>query len=152
MGNYNKYYKCIARSVDHIFKSFLKDNSIQEVFESQSSEKDPKVSIEIEGTLSGEIILNIPEKTLNLITRFFIPGANGRSLKNHHPDVAGELANMISGTFANQLQFINHRLRLSAPEYNDDPLTIKAFYENVNISFSSNFGGFDIDLYYKENL
>ena len=66
------------------------------------------------------------------------------------PSVAGEIANLITGTFANQLQFDDYDIVLSPPEFNDDPILMKALYDNVNLSFSSSFGGFDIDLYYKE--
>ncbi len=152
MSRYNTYYKCIVRSVDHIFKNFFKDELIDEVFDAQSSSNDPVVSVEINGSLTGEIIINIPVKTLNLLIKEMIPDANPRSLKKHHADVAGELANLITGTFANQLQFIKHKVRLYPPDFNDDPIKIKALYENINISFTSSFGGFDVDLYYKETI
>lgn len=150
MDNYDRYSKYIARSVDHIFKNFLNDHSIQEVFETQSRASDPKVTVEISGSMTGEIIINLPAKTLNLLTKKVIPGVGNRSLKKYHEDVAGEIANLITGTFANQLQFFDHHVRLSAPDFNDDPIVLKTFYENINLSFSSDLGGFDIDLYYKE--
>jgi CheY-specific phosphatase CheX len=150
MSNYDRYSKYIARSVDHIFKNFLNDNSIHEVYETQSRKNDPKVTVEISGSMTGEIIINLPSKTLNLITRKVIPGVSNKSLKKHHEDVAGEIANLITGTFANQLQFFNHNIRLSAPDFNDDPIVLKTFYENINLSFLSDLGGFDVDLYYKE--
>lgn len=150
MDNYQKYSSYIVRSVDHIFKNFLNDSSLQEVYEAQSSQTDPKISVEIEGTLYGEIIFNIPVRTLNKITKRILPSANPRSLKKHHVDIAGELANLITGTFANQLQFLQHNVRLSAPDFNDDQIALKTFYQNINLSFRSGFGGFDVDLYYKE--
>ncbi len=152
MSNYRKYSHLIVRSVDHIFKNFLNDTRIEEVFEAQSSGKDSKVAIEIEGTLSGELVFNIPVKTLDLITKKMIPDLTSRAVRQYHHDVAGEIANLISGTFANQLQFLKHEVRLSPPEIDDDPISLKTFYENINLSFKSSFGGFDIDLYYKENI
>ncbi|MGV7929948.1 MAG: chemotaxis protein CheX [Spirochaetota bacterium] len=151
MSNYERYSRFIVRSVDHIFKNFLNDPTIEEVYESQSSEVDRKVAIEIEGTISGELVINLPQKTLGLITRRMVQNDNPRALKKYYNDVAGELANLISGTFANQMQFLNHELRLSPPEVEEDPISLKTFYENINLSFKSSFGGFDIDLYYKEN-
>lgn len=151
MSNYERYSRFIVRSVDHIFKNFLNDHTIEEVYESQSTEVDRKVAIEIEGTISGELVINLPQKTLGLITRRMVQNDNPRALKKYYNDVAGELANLISGTFANQMQFLNHELRLSPPEVEEDPITLKTFYENINLSFKSSFGGFDIDLYYKEN-
>jgi CheY-specific phosphatase CheX len=151
MNSYNRFSLYIVRSVDHIFKTFLNDESIREVFEAQSTEDDHKVCIELQGTINGEIIINIPEKTLNRLTKKILPSINNRSIKRHHEEVAGEIANMITGTFANHLQFIKHNVRLSAPEYNDDPISLKTFYDNINLSFNSELGGFDIDLYYKEN-
>ena len=150
MSNYNRYYHCIVRSVDHIFKNFLNDTSIEEVYETQSPKNAHNVTIEIEGTISGELILNFPLKTLNHLTKKFNPAANPRSLKKFHADVAGEIANLITSSFANQLQFIKHDIKVSPPEYDDDSIRIKALYENINVSFSSSFGGFDIDLYYRE--
>ncbi|MDY6934405.1 MAG: chemotaxis protein CheX [Spirochaetota bacterium] len=151
MNNYNRYYRCIVKSVNHIFHNFLQDDSIEEAFESQSTKKSQMVSIEIDGTISGELILNFPIKTINLLTKRFIPNANSRSTKKQRADVAGELANMITSSFANQLQFIKHDIHISAPEFDDDPIQVKALYENVNVSFTSRFGGFDLDLYYKKN-
>ncbi|HSV97369.1 MAG TPA: chemotaxis protein CheX [Spirochaetota bacterium] len=151
MSNYERYSRFIVRSVDHIFKNFLNDHTIEEVYESQSTEVDRKVAIEIEGTISGELVINLPQKTLGLITRRMVQNDNPRALKKYYNDVAGELANLISGTFANQMQFLNHELRLSPPEVEEDPIALKTFYKNINLSFKSSFGGFDIDLYYKEN-
>lgn len=151
MSNYERYSRFIVRSVDHIFKNFLNDPTIEEVYESQSSEVDRKVAIEIEGTICGDLVINLPQKTLGLITRRMVQNDNPRALKKYYNDVAGELANLISGTFANQMQFLNHELRLSPPEVEEDPISLKTFYENINLSFKSSFGGFDIDLYYKEN-
>jgi len=51
MSNYERYSRFIVRSVDHIFKNFLNDHTIEEVYESQSTEVDRKVAIEIEGTI-----------------------------------------------------------------------------------------------------
>ncbi len=151
MSNYEKYSRFIVRSVDHIFKNFLNDANVEEVYESQfSGDKGSSVAIEIEGTLSGELIFYMPVRTLDLITRKMVPHVSGKSIKKHHPDIAGEIANLISGTFANQLQFLKHNVRLSAPEFDDDPIALKAFYENINLSFKTSYGGFDIDLYYKE--
>jgi CheY-specific phosphatase CheX len=147
----DRYSKYIARSVDHIFKTFLNDAAIKEVFESQSSKTAHKVMIEIGGTLTGELIINFPPKTLNLLTSQFINSKNPRTIRKNHKDVAGELANLITGTFANQLQYIDHNICVSTPEFDDDPISIKTLYENINLSFSSSYGGFDVDLYYKED-
>jgi len=150
MGDYAIYSKYLVRSVNHIFKQFLGDASIEEVYETQCSPRDPRVAVEISGTLKGEIIINLPVKTLNVITKKFIGERDSRSIKKYHLDVAGELANLITGTFANQLQYNNHSVILSPPEFEEDPITIKALYDNVNLSFNSAFGGFDVDLYFKE--
>ena len=150
-NRYNIYSRCIVRSVNHIFKKFLEDESVEEIYETQSSGRDTWVAVEIEGTINGEIIINLPKNTLNMITQKFIKKSDVRVLKKHHHDVAGELANLITGTLANQLQYADHEIRLLPPEFNDDPISIKALYDNINLSFCSRFGGFDIDFYYKEN-
>jgi len=151
MSGYERYSKYLVRSVNHIFKHFLDDSSVEEVYETQSTDKDPHVAVEIDGTLSGEIMINLPKKTLDLITRKFIRSDDPRYIRKSYNDVAGELANLITGTFANQMQYANHEIKLNAPEFNDDPITMKALYENINLSFNSIYGGFDIDFYYKEN-
>lgn len=151
MNNYDKYSKCIVRSVGHIFKNFLDDGMVEEVYTSQSSPKDHKVAVEIEGTIQGELVINLPDKTLALITKKFINKSDAKSIKKSYSDVAGELANLITGTFANQLQYADHEILLSPPEFNYDLETMKALYENINLSFNSKYGGFDIDLYYKNN-
>ncbi len=150
MNNYDRYSKYLVRSVNHIFKHFLDDLSVEEVFESQSNGKDPLVTVEIAGTLVGEIIINLPKKTLDQITMKFINSRDLKAIRKNHGDVAGELANLITGTFANQMQYMEHDIRLNAPEFNDDPIGMKALYENINLSFNSKYGGFDIDFYYKE--
>jgi CheY-specific phosphatase CheX len=151
MSSYEAYSKILTKSVTHIFQKFLHDEKLAEVYEGQSNGKDPKVAVEISGTLKGEIIINMPQKTLTQISRKFIGDPKARITKNVSADVAGELANLITGTFANLMQYARHDIRLSPPEFNDDPITMKALYNNVNISFLSSYGGFDIDLYYRDN-
>ena len=146
----DRYSKYLVRSVNHIFKHFLDDASIEEVYETQSGTKDPLVVVEINGTMKGEIIINLPKKTLDGITMKFVNSSDVKTIRKYHGDVAGELANMITGTFANQMQFLKHDIKLNAPEFNDDPISMKTLYENINLSFSSKFGGFDIDFYFKE--
>lgn len=148
MSSSERYSEFIVRSVDHIFKKFLQDEYIEEVYETQTGSEDHQVAVEIGGTLQGEIVINLPDHTLNLLTKKFI--GNRKSPKKHYGDVAGEIANLITGTFANQLQFDDHDITLSPPEFDDDPIAMKALYDNINLSFSSSYGGFDIDLYYKE--
>ena len=150
MDNYERYSKYLVRSINHIFQQFLDDQSIEEVFEAQSKDSDPCVAVEIQGTIRGEIVINLPKKTLDMITKKFINKSDTRSIRRSHGDVAGELANLITGTLANQLQYAEHEIRLSPPEYNEDPITIKALYENINLSFNSKYGGFDVDFYYKD--
>ncbi len=149
MDRNDRYSLYLVRSVNHIFSHFLDDPSVEEVFESQAADKDPSVAVEINGTLAGEIIINLPKGTLDQITMKFINSGDSKIIKKYHSDVAGELANLITGTFANQMQYIAHNLRLHAPEFNDDPITLKTLYENINLSFVSKYGGFDIDFYYK---
>lgn len=150
MSNYKRYSKYIVRSVNHIFKNFLNDETIKEVYETQSKKKDPQIAVEIEGTLIGEIVINMPVSTLDLITKQFINKSDKRSIRRYHSDVAGELANLITGTFANQLQYAQHEIQLAPPEFNDDPISLKTLYDNINLSFKSSYGGFDIDFYYKD--
>jgi len=151
MNEYEIYSKILTKSVNHIFKRFLNDNDIIEVFESQAKENDPLVAVEITGSLSGELIINIPQKTLDQISRKFIGNPKAKISKSIRVDIAGELANLITGTFANLMQYAEHDLILSPPEFNDDPINIKTLYDNVNISFISSFGGFDVDFYYRAN-
>lgn len=151
MSDYEAYTKILTKSVNHIFKQFLNDTHISEVFESQASEKDHQVAVEIRGTLKGEVIINMPQKTLTQISRKFIGDPKAKITKSINADVAGELANLITGTFANLMQYADHDLILSPPEFNDDPISMKALYDNVNMSFTSSYGGFDIDFYYRDN-
>lgn len=150
MSDTDRYSKYLVRSVNHIFKHFLDDASVEEVYETQSKEKDPLVVVEIGGTMKGEIIINLPKKTLDGITMKFINSDDVKTIRKYHGDVAGELANLITGTFANQMQFLKHDIKLNAPEFNDDPIAMKTLYENINLSFCSKYGGFDIDFYYKD--
>jgi CheY-specific phosphatase CheX len=151
MKEYETYSKILTKSVNHIFKKFLNDNDIAEVYESQATKSDPLIAVEINGTLRGEVIINMPQKTLDQISRKFIGNPKAKITKSMRVDIAGELANLITGTFANLMQYAEHNLLLSPPEFNDDPINLKTLYENVNISFISSYGGFDIDFYYRED-
>lgn len=151
MSGRQTYSKMITHAVSYIFKHFLDDASISEIYETQSSEKSYITAVEIKGTLKGEILISMPMATLELITRKFAGKTKGKALERSCQDVAGELTNMITGTFANQMQFAGHNLYLQPPEVNEDPISMKALYENINLSFSSAFGGLDVDLYYKES-
>ena len=151
MNEYETYSKILTKSVNHIFKKFLNDNSIVEVYESQAKKNDPLVAVEIRGTLYGEITINMPQKTLDQISKKFIGNQKAKVSKSTSVDIAGELANLISGTFVNLMQYAEHDLTLLPPEFNDDPINMKTLYDNVNISFTSSFGGFDVDFYYRVN-
>ena len=81
MENYDRYSKLIIKSVNYIFKNFLFDNSIKEIYESETTENDPRISIEIDGRIEGEIIINFPTKTLNQITKHFYQKSSQKTLK-----------------------------------------------------------------------
>ncbi len=149
MNDYDVYSKVLIKSVRHIFSTLLKDKTIEEIYETQTSEQDPKVAVELNGSLQGEIIISLPSDTLKQISKFFVGTSKKRVTNNVVVDVGGELANLITGTFANLMQYAEHELLLSPPEFNEDPIQIKALYSNINLSFLSSYGGFDIDLYYR---
>ncbi|MDA3899939.1 MAG: chemotaxis protein CheX [Spirochaetes bacterium] len=156
MSNYaRKYAKGVENSVKHIFSNFLNDQSVSEVYNSQTHKDDSKrqtVWIEIDGSFEGEIVILFPEETLKNLTKHFSPKVRVNALKAAMRDVSGELANQITGTLANQLQYIDHKVRLAPPEFDEDPIQVKAFYDNISISFATSYGGFDIELYYKDGL
>jgi CheY-specific phosphatase CheX len=145
-----KYEKALVRSVIHIFTNFFSDESIKEEYSTQTSEDDTKVWIEISGTFAGEVEITLTKATLNGLIKKFHPRVQDRYLSKHKADVIGELANLITGTLANQLQYLNHDIRLSPPEFEEDPIQMKALYKNINCSFLCSYGGFDVDLYYKD--
>ena len=150
MSYYKKYSKCLERSVKHIFQTFLGDSSIEEVVQCQSDEDDFVVWIEFNGSIEGEIEIRFPEETLNHITKIFVSGK--KQQRKAYRDIAGEIANQVTGTLANQLQYIKHEMILSAPEFDEDPIQLKTLYDNISLSFMSAFGGFDIETYFKDKL
>ena len=150
MSLYQDYANLMKKSINHIFASLFNDQSIKEVYDSLIHEKSTQVAVEFKGTLRGEIIIKLPKKTLTGMARKFITSPNSRISKKVSEDVAGEIANLITGTFANQLQYLNHEIILLPPEINNDPISMKALYENINLSFQSDFGGFDIDLFFRK--
>lgn len=150
MNDYDRYSVLLVRAVKHIFKKFLDDNNLEEIYETQTSKSDPSAAVEIDGSLSGELIITFPIDTLASITAQFTGSSDHKVIGESLGDVAGEMANLITGTFANQMQYADQDILLSPPEFNEDPIEVKTLYENINLSFDSDFGGFDIDLYYKE--
>lgn len=150
MDNYTRYNKYLFRSAKHIFNNLLKDDSLEEVYEpGKVKGKKRTVSIKLDGTMSGELIISIPNATLESMTKKIVPGHKSTEKRNHE-DVAGELANQICGTFVNQLQFMQHNVYLSAPEFDEPQVTVRALYQNINLSMTSTFGEFEIDLYYQD--
>ncbi|MFW5807944.1 MAG: chemotaxis protein CheX [Spirochaetota bacterium] len=145
-----KYEKALVRSVLHIFNNFFSDETAEEAYQTQSSSSGDHVWIEIAGSFSGEIVISLPHDTLVNLIRIFHPRSQEKTLMKHKNDVIGEMANLITGTFANQLQYLNHDIRLSPPEFDEEPIQMKALYHNINCSFMTTYGGFDVDLYYKE--
>ena len=146
--NYRKYSKCLERSVKHIFTNFLGDASVKTVAEA-CKKADYKVWLEIEGSFCGEIFLKFPDGTMKKITEQLYSDVKGKALKQASMDIMGELANMITGTFANQLQFLNHDLILNAPEFENDPIPMKALYENISLTFESDFGLFEAEVFFR---
>ena len=145
------YAKFLLRAVKYIFKRFLEDETIKEVFEFNAKGKVNQIIVEISGTLRGEIIIHLPQDTLKQITKKFINASNEKTLRTHYKDVGGEVVNQVTGTFANQMQYEGHNITLSPPEFNDDPISMKALYENINMCFDSGYGPFEVDLYFREN-
>ena len=145
------YAKFLLRAVKYIFKKFLEDENIKEVFEFNTKGKLNQIIIEISGTLRGEIIIHLPQNTLKQITKKFIGTSDEKKLRQYYKDVSGEVVNQITGTFANQMQYEGHNIILTPPEFNDDPISMKALYENINMYFDSSYGPFEVDLYFREN-
>lgn len=147
-----KYNKGLERAVLHIFNNFLSDSSIKEVTESQSGKKSHIVWIEMNGTFEGEMQITLCDSMIGELVHLFHKDETLKKTKALIKDVSGEIANLISGTFVNQLQYIGHDIRVSPPEFEEDPISMKALYENISLSFVSVYGGFDIDIYYKDYL
>jgi CheY-specific phosphatase CheX len=149
-ANYRKYNQCLERAVKHIFNNLFDDQSIDEVFELPDFTSHCTVTIEIDGSLKGVLRIQLPPKTIKTLTRKFFPGIKTKDEISKVEDVAGEMGNLIAGTLANQLQFINHSIRLFPPEFGDDLVGLTTFYENINMLFNSIYGPFIIDLFYKD--
>ena len=147
----DKYAKFLLKAVKYIFKKFLEDENIKEVFELDRKGKINQIVIEFSGSLKGEIIIHLPQDTLKQITKKFIGTSDEKKLKQYYQDVGGEVVNQVTGTFANQMQYEGHNIILTPPEFNDDPILMKALYENINIYFDSSYGPFEVDLYFREN-
>ena len=148
--SYHKFSQCLERSVKHIFTNLFEDSTIDETFEENTIQGGCTVLIEMDGTLKGALRIKLPEKTIKSLTKQMFPSAKGKESSAHSEDVAGEMGNLIAGTFANQLQFIKHSIRLYPPEFGDDLVGTTVFYENINMTFASIYGLFMIDLFYKE--
>ena len=150
MSNYRKFSQCLERSVKHIFTNLFGDASIDEVFDETPSAFGKTVMIEMDGTVKGALRIQLPEPTIKSLAKTIDPNAKGKQFSATAEDVAGEMGNLIAGTLVNQLQYINHSIKLFPPEFGDDLLGTTALYENVNMTFRSAYGAFVVDLYYKE--
>ena len=150
MSSYRKFSQCLERSVKHIFTNLFKDPSIDEIFDREPSDIGKTVMIEMDGTVKGALRIQLPALTIKSLAKTIDPGAKGKHFSETAEDVAGEMGNLIAGTFVNQLQYINHSIRLFPPEFGDDLLGTTALYENVNMTFQSAYGLFMVDLFYKE--
>ncbi len=152
MSNYKVYSNYLAKSVHHIFRNLFADSNIEIVYDSQIDNNMLSVSVDMAGSIKGELILHFPKKTVLSIYHFmYSPKKGARISADALIDVASELSNMITGTFVNQMQFIDHQLDVSPPELLDGQEEyIRTLYENVNLSFRSSYGGFDLDFYFRE--
>jgi CheY-specific phosphatase CheX len=148
--NYRKYNMCLERSVKHIFTNLFNDPTIDEIFEKDRVAGGCTVLIEMDGTLKGALRIRLPHATIRSLTKKINPKLKGAKITEHIEDIAGEMGNLIAGTFANQLQFIDHTIRLFPPEFGDDLVGITTFYDNINMIFESKYGILAIDLFYKE--
>ena len=150
MSNYRKFSQCLERSVKHIFRNLFGDSSIDEVFDESPSHFGKTVMIEMDGTVKGALRIRLPDPTIKSLAKAIDPDAKGKQFSATAEDVAGEMGNLIAGTLVNQLQYINHSIKLYPPEFGEDLLGTTALYENVNMTFRSAYGAFVVDLYYKE--
>jgi CheY-specific phosphatase CheX len=150
MSNYKKFSQCLERSVKHIFTHLFKDPSIDEIFEKVTIGKGRTVLIEMDGTVKGVLRIQLPDATIKSLAKTIDPDAKGKSAAATAEDVTGEMGNLIAGTLVNQLQYINHSIRLFPPEFGDDLIGTTTLYENVSLTFGSVYGSFIVDLFYKE--
>jgi CheY-specific phosphatase CheX len=107
----------------------------------------------MDGSISGEILYYFPRETIKKILDKMMPSQMGKKLlKKTLHDAANELGNMITGTFVNQMQYLNHEIFVSPPEVQEQREEyMRTLFETVNLSFDCELGGFDIDFFYKEN-
>jgi CheY-specific phosphatase CheX len=150
MSNYRKFSQCLERSVKHIFTSLFHDQTIDEVFDETPGKIGKTVLIEMDGTVKGALRIQLAESTIKSLAKEIDPGAKGKSFAVIAEDVAGEMGNLIAGTLVNQLQYINHSIRLFPPEFGEDLVGTTALYENVSMTFRSVHGLFCVDLFYRE--
>lgn len=153
MSDYKIYRNYLTKSVYHIFKNLLQDAGIESVYDNPTSSSLLRISVDMRGSIKGEILFHYPRNTIKNVFHA-MNGANApkRISKETLVDVASELSNMITGTFVNQMQFVDHNIDVSPPELQeDDEEYIRTLYENVNLSFRGQMGTFDIDFYYREN-
>ncbi len=147
---YQLYSKGLINSVIHIFSNLFDDKTIKETVESKTTENDKRVWIEFNGSMRGEIIIITPKETLDKLVKKYNPKARGKKIESDYNDVLGEVANLIAGTLANQLQYYNHTVIPTPPEFEEDPIPMKTLFESVSLSFTSGFGHFDIEAYIRD--
>lgn len=145
---YHQLNDWLFRAVDHIFSNFLQDK-VQLVMESSVAGQVLLVSVDLRGSIKGELIYRYSKETIKKAMKHISP--NKRGTKENLEDVASELSNMITGSFINQLQYADYELRVTPPEIQEgDEEYVRALYESLALSFTSSMGPFDMDLYYRE--
>lgn len=153
MSQYRIYSKCLIRSVEYIFNNLLEQEFIDLSAETQAKNGTLTVSVEVAGTLQGELIYLYPQATIRKVFGKMMPNGPKKMGKNAMVDVAKELSNMITGNFVNQMQYLDHDIIVHPPEIRDEKEEyMRALFESVNLSFTSSLGGFDVDFYYREKL
>jgi len=149
VSGYRKYNDYLYRSAVFVFRNFIKDE-LEPVSEYTPAKKLILTSVDVVGTLKGELLFRFPKETIGKIAERMIPGLKKKNAALLE-DVACELSNMVTGTFVNHLQFLKHELEVLPPEILDgDEEYVRTLYDSVNLSFQGQVGFFDIDFYFKE--
>lgn len=146
----NRYQNNIYKSVNDTFQKLFNKETEQNSLKTKISESDLKLAISIVGAIKGKFILSFPQKTLTNISKHFFSNQNISLTEQDYVDVAGEISNLITGHFISNIDVNNQYIDITHPEVTNNHIINDHSYNNLPLSYSSDFGRLNINFYYQD--
>lgn len=149
MERTTRYKEIIKKSVSHIFTTMLQSQSCDQI-DLLLDEDIYSIVITCKGSLQGDFHFTYCKKTIANIVSYFNQKNYDKHNESDLKDIAGEISNLIAGTFVTRLRFNKNDIKISHPQHDKTFQENRRTYKDFNLSYSSDYGDMGISFSFKD--